>query len=382
MSANSQPQQLYHTTSEAVLSIRPCHNTLFRPHITITSLDQGMMSSASTLRHSGSLSSSRIPTSQRQNHQQDYFTYGFAQASSSSAGSSGSRASDLPQAAKRERSASISSLGSSTGSEVSSESLLLGSEPQDEHEDKTSSSIDRSGQAWRPESHHPVTTAAQAMSVHRIMNDRELHSSQVMINPLSIGTHAGRSYTAPHQAYHKRYQDPEELQRPPRLADVLSPLRQDDSDSGSLLGTTARARALPIASSKRRRVSDKQIAGGRSASATVDQTKRLFWQRQRWLMEHRGADGLSHCSSESEGEGDHDRHSAADDIQPGSPKASVTSCSNDVMRTAGAGLPLARVKRVMKNADPQIKVRANQRTLGEKSYSSLTGTDAALRPQR
>lgn len=131
----------------------------------------------------------------------------------------------------------------------------------------------------------------------------------------------------------------------------------------------------------------------------------LFWKRQSWLMEHRGADGLSHCGSEEEDErGDRDeeedhRFEQQEDDGRGpdadeeetthreptppsmamakhrralaaagqlvdrsaginiTPHAHRNAASHEqVLRTAGAGLPLARVKRVMKGADEEIKV--------------------------
>lgn len=88
---------------------------------------------------------------------------------------------------------------------------------------------------------------------------------------------------------------------------------------------------------------------------------KLFWQRQHWLMENRGADGLSHCNSDDEMEnaGPFVIHSA-DNVPEGTfsePLDMPTGrLGRDILRTAGVGLPLARVKQVMNSADPDIKV--------------------------
>lgn len=104
-------------------------------------------------------------------------------------------------------------------------------------------------------------------------------------------------------------------------------------------------------------------AGGAGGEARI---KKLFWKRQLWLMEHRGADGLSRCGSEeretSEHEGEDSQHSVG-----------VGATSHDqVLRTAGAGLPLARVKRVMKSADEEIKVSRIHFQLSQLLFQFLT----------
>jgi hypothetical protein len=116
--------------------------------------------------------------------------------------------------------------------------------------------------------------------------------------------------------------------------------------------------------------SSKVAAAGAAASAVREQEvsktfQDLFWKRQMWLMEHRDADGESHCSDESADEAQLEARNT--DAQAGvdgeeglstkrQGKKRSRSRHDDVLRTAGAGLPLARVKRAMKSADEEIKV--------------------------
>lgn len=89
-----------------------------------------------------------------------------------------------------------------------------------------------------------------------------------------------------------------------------------------------------------------------------------------WLMEHRGADGLSHCGSDDEerrGSPHNDEDENEGDGDAAGDKSSKSASASDaaVLRTAGAGLPLARVKRVMKHADDEIKVSVRRFTAVE-----------------
>lgn len=171
---------------------------------------------------------------------------------------------------------------------------------------------------------------------------------------------------------------------PTRMRDVFGSCGRTSKRSKAPLGKSSRSPDLAARNGdtfgrKRRKVKEDDCESDAMASENSrrEAFSEQFWQRQLWLMEHRGADGLSHCSSDNgnvneeelecnaqEGEGSRDSlrvqkpsaSSSKGHRQPSDRSDHHAHASDTVLKTAGAGLPLARVKRVMKNADPQIKV--------------------------
>lgn len=172
--------------------------------------------------------------------------------------------------------------------------------------------------------------------------------------------------------------------KPTRMRDVFGSCGGTSKRSKAPLGKSSRnpdlaARNGGTFGRKRRKVKEDDCGGDAMASENSrrEAFSEQFWQRQLWLMEHRGADGLSHCSSDNgnvneedlecnaqEGEGSRESLRVRKPSAPRRDSHRLPSdrsdhhahASDSVLKTAGAGLPLARVKRVMKNADPQIKV--------------------------
>lgn len=159
--------------------------------------------------------------------------------------------------------------------------------------------------------------------------------------------------------------------RPPRIDDLFAELPSVGLPSMAPHNNKRRRIcAEPNCCQKglRGEASSKVAAAGAAASAVREQEvsktfQDLFWKRQMWLMEHRDADGESHCSDDSADESEHEQlKGQKEDVDVESRetrrqgKKRSRSRHDDVLRTAGAGLPLARVKRAMKSADEEIKV--------------------------
>ena len=239
---------------------------------------------------------------------------------------------------KRERSISLSSLGS-------------GSDSDDEDEDAQSFDVNELGQETYEDparGRDRISIAALAGPASQRNEEHYHHVGRADLSslPMQRPTSARGPGSSSTTASQPPTQQPRD--RPPRIADLFA----------------------------------------NTASTSRQSFDSLFWERQLWLMEHRGADGLSHCSgSEDEAEHDdsdvdeHDEDEGQEDEEDGvSPPTALVkrsskrrrrqgnaAASSDVLRTHGAGLPLARVKRVMKGSDPAIKVGATSVALGEQS---------------